>query len=401
MRNFTLFFLALFMMAPVAQADFTDVTWDNIHRQGILYLEDKQVVSGYPDGSFAYDQDINRAEILKILIESKLQLEGRNSAFVNDYKGSCFEDVSFGDWFSGYVCYAKSLGWVSGFDGGRYFLPFKQVSLVEATKMSLVAFNHEYQQTDRWYRGVIDKAASLNILPIDVAYFHDNLTRGQMADLVVRTIKENQGSLDVYLGDRAEYNVSFDTLKLRENLYNSTLEQCKVPSILRMISQTQFNFQDGTQNCLTLVKFYTNSLDSLPDNFALTKWKQMDYYTIFYKTNIQNLAEVEDLLSKFVHYNDAIANTYDANARKAQYSSLSDIFYVDFVGAQRDFTVMEFPILAKRSAEILDWQVQEQAWRMEAEDRFDRASCREYNFPSFMMGKIKVFYEYCQELGGL
>ena len=123
--------------------------------------------------------------------------------------------------------------------------------------------------------------------------------------------------------------------------------------------------------------------------------------TIFYKTNIQNLAEVEDLLSKFVHYNDAIANTYDANASKAQYSSLSGIFYVDFVGAQRDFTVMEFPILAKRSAEILDWQVQEQAWRMEAEDRFDRASCREYNFPSFMMGKIKVFYEYCQELGGL
>ena len=383
----------------MAHADFVDVTWDNIDRDAILYLQQNGVVSGYADGSFGYDQAINRAEILKILIESKFQIDGSQTVVLNGFKESCFEDVSASDWFTPYVCYAKSLGWINGYEGGRFFRPFKSVTLVEAAKMALVTYGFDYNQTDRWYRGVIDKASELNVLPIDVEYFHHNLTRGQMANLVVRTIKYFDGSLGQFLGEYSGLNVSFDTLKIRENLYNSTLEECKVPSLQRMISQTRFNFQDGSEQCLTIVKFYTNSLSDLPANYGLTQFAQRDYYTSLYKTNIQDGQMLDELLNSIVDYTDAISNTYDSLARASQYQSQNGIFYVNFPDSKSQFTVVEYPLVYPRPAEPLPFDQQQAAWRLEAEDRFDITSCRSYNFPSFMLGKIKVFYEYCREIG--
>lgn len=399
MKNFLGLLLALFVVAPSAYADFIDVTWDNINRESILYLQQNGIVSGYPDGSFGFDKDINRAEILKILIESNLQIKGETQAVLGGFANNCFEDVASGDWFAPYVCYAKNEGWINGYDGGRFFRPYQSVSLVEAAKMALVTYGFDYNQTDRWYKGVIDKASELNILPIDVEYFHHSLTRGQMANLVVRTIKYFDGSLEQFLGDYAQSNVSFDTLKVRDNLYNSTLEECKVPSINRMISQTRFNFQDGSQECLTIVKIYTNSLDDLPLNFGLTQFSQKDYYTAFYKTNINDSNLLESLLTSIVDYSDGIMDSYEMEANKSQYRSQNGIFYVNFPNMKSQFTVVEYPLIYPRPSEPLPFEQQQAAWRMEAEDRFDISSCKAYNFPSFMLGKIKTFYEYCKEIG--
>ena len=50
MRFFLTIFLSFLFTVPMVHADFVDVTWDNIDREAILYLQQNGVVSGYADG---------------------------------------------------------------------------------------------------------------------------------------------------------------------------------------------------------------------------------------------------------------------------------------------------------------------------------------------------------------
>ena len=53
------------------QAFFSDVM-DHQYVESILSIQDRDIVQGYPDGTFRPDQGITRAEILKIILEAKI-----------------------------------------------------------------------------------------------------------------------------------------------------------------------------------------------------------------------------------------------------------------------------------------------------------------------------------------
>ncbi len=118
--------------AQPGQAIFTDIPANDPNATALKYLKDNQIMTGYPDGSFAPDKSVNRAEMLKIVIAAL----GAPSD-LSGYK-DCFNDVHE-EWFAPYVCYAKSKNWVSGYaDGG--FHPANNVSRVESLKMIIGAF---------------------------------------------------------------------------------------------------------------------------------------------------------------------------------------------------------------------------------------------------------------------
>lgn len=50
---------------------FSDVAKNYKNRDAILYLKDKSIVSGYEDGTFKPENTVNRAELLTILLRSK------------------------------------------------------------------------------------------------------------------------------------------------------------------------------------------------------------------------------------------------------------------------------------------------------------------------------------------
>ena len=108
---------------------FPDVELENKNFPAIDYLYDEGVLAGYEDGSFKPDNTVNRAELLKILVEGQ-----GITPDANTYK-DCFPDVA-SEWYAKYVCYAKEEGWVGGYPDGS-FRPADPVNKVEALKMLL------------------------------------------------------------------------------------------------------------------------------------------------------------------------------------------------------------------------------------------------------------------------
>lgn len=146
---------------------FSDVPTTHQNAVAIKYLKANGVIGGYPDGTFKPENTVNRAELLKILVEGKVGKPDENQ-----YK-NCFTDVTT-QWFAPYVCYAKAKGWVQGYLDGK-FQPEQTVNKVETLKMLINSqeiattetitskpFN-DVNTTD-WFAKYVTKAKEMGIL---------------------------------------------------------------------------------------------------------------------------------------------------------------------------------------------------------------------------------------------
>jgi len=205
MKKFIALILAL-LLAQTAFAstpNFNDVGDDEIYRSGIEYLANLGVINGNPDGSYKPLNTVNRAELVKILVEA----QGASSA-----ASGCFPDLQAGAWYESYVCVAHDLGWVQGYQDGN-FRPGQAVSFVEALKIVYKAYQLPYDDNaNPWYRDLVNQASNSNYIPHTISAFDSGLQRNQMADLVARIEKDRAGELDQYLGDRADIVVTYDTI---------------------------------------------------------------------------------------------------------------------------------------------------------------------------------------------
>ncbi len=85
------------------------------------------IVSGYADGSFRPDNEINRVEALKILLlASGLNIEGDTMNFSDTVRGA---------WYTKYVSFAQSLGIVGGYADGS----FKPGNAIKRSEMAKIA----------------------------------------------------------------------------------------------------------------------------------------------------------------------------------------------------------------------------------------------------------------------
>lgn len=195
---------------------FPDVPSDHPNYPAISYLVEIGVIEGYPDGTFKPDQTVNRAELLKILIE-EIGVTPDEEVYQN-----CFPDVA-DDWYAKYVCYAKEQGWVEGYPD-LYFRPANTVNKVEALKMLLKVMGYEveekgvsslpYQDTwpAAWYAPYVELAYELGILEEAGNYFSPaaGRTRASICEelfrlLIVQTMGENYSEevLEEFLGSEA------------------------------------------------------------------------------------------------------------------------------------------------------------------------------------------------------
>lgn len=212
--------LAESIPATFAASSFSDVGSDEIYKDGIEFLKSQNIVNGYPDGTYKPEQTINRAEMIKIIAEgAKIYFKWPTNVFDNYAKQSCFTDVPASQWYTKYVCYGKDKGWVVGYDGGKKFKPTQEVTFVEGLKISYKGFGLTYTETGTpWYKDVVDFASEKNYIPFDIIAFAGPLHRNQMADLVTRMIKENEGQLDSYLGARKDLVVTYETITAGQDL---------------------------------------------------------------------------------------------------------------------------------------------------------------------------------------
>ncbi|HLC75981.1 MAG TPA: beta-propeller domain-containing protein [Candidatus Peribacterales bacterium] len=183
LRSIALFALLAVVMSTVTPtlAAFTDVGGNTPYQQAINALQEKGVVEGYDDGTFKAGATINRAEFLKIVLESRGEVDAD--------AGSCFPDVKK-DWFAKYVCTAKKEEIVAGYPDG-YFRPEQEISFVEAAKILSLAYGQEINAySPDWYEPYARALESSTAIPPSIDALTKKITRGEMAEMMWR-LSEN------------------------------------------------------------------------------------------------------------------------------------------------------------------------------------------------------------------
>lgn len=183
------FLLAIYIGTPKAFA-FLDLSSDD-NQSAIQYLYAENIVDGYSDGTYRPKNSINRAELLKILIKSKV-------GEISVTNENCFTDVS-DDWYAKYVCYAKEQGWVIGYKDGT-FKPGKNINRAEAIAMMMKIYSENISlksgdisyadvSSSAWYVDYLFTAKLAGILDSN-SYFHpsNEITRGDLASALYRLL---------------------------------------------------------------------------------------------------------------------------------------------------------------------------------------------------------------------
>lgn len=175
--------------------EFSDVPSSSAFYIPITHLAAQGVISGYSDGTYRPLAAVNRAEFLKILLESK-----GISPTLGEYQ-DCFPDVGV-QWFAPYVCYAKELGMVEGYPGSttaegvRLFRPDQTINKVEALKIILQVFEVPLARgrasfndviEGSWYYPYVTTAEQLSLLDERfVLNPGQAVSRGTMAQMMYR-----------------------------------------------------------------------------------------------------------------------------------------------------------------------------------------------------------------------
>lgn len=176
-----------------AHASFDDVSSAHPYFSAISYVQSEGIVNGYPDGTFKPNQTINRAEFLKILLETVLTQDLIDDC--NLTREKLFSDVVKTDWFAKYTCTGKEAGVVSGYDDGS-FRPGKPINFAEAAKILTNSFGLSLGLGAQWYEPFIKALETKKAVPPSVSSPMQNITRGEMAEIIYR-LQTGQSSPEV------------------------------------------------------------------------------------------------------------------------------------------------------------------------------------------------------------
>ncbi|MBU1018558.1 MAG: S-layer homology domain-containing protein [Patescibacteria group bacterium] len=192
----------------------TDIE-DSPYELAVKFFEYRGVIEGYDDNTYKPDNTINRAEFLKVLVESRFPGAAGE-------ENNCFSDVG-NEWFAKYICYAEESGIISGYPDGS-FKPEQKINLAEALKIVLETYDVQIDSEagENWYDPYYLLSLEKNWLEdIDESITHD-VTRGEMAKLAFTTtmVKENDNKLLVAeaLASCTEYEDTFIHLLTGEDM---------------------------------------------------------------------------------------------------------------------------------------------------------------------------------------
>jgi len=188
--------------APISPS-FTDVSSIHRYHKAISFIKNNGIVQGYSDGSFKPENKINRAELLKIIIESQFSSDQIATALdeykIKRYRYADLGDVSMDAWYAPYVRLGIENKIIKGYPD-KTFQPGKNVNFIEALKILMESYGIEYSSnTTPWYKSLFSNASDLNLIPMDITDVGQQISRSQMAEMITRFIKYKEGTLNDYL----------------------------------------------------------------------------------------------------------------------------------------------------------------------------------------------------------
>lgn len=177
---------------------FTDITPNHKNYQAIKFLKEKDIISGYNDGSFKPNNTVNRVEALKMLMLAF-------SVNVGAVEPSSFTDTNSTAWYADTLNTAVSKGIVKGYDDGS-FRPANTVNKAEYLKMLFVTNNiaengtitskpYEDVPTDAWFASYAFLVNKMNLIETTNNLLRPGagMTRAEVAETIYRLkmVQEN------------------------------------------------------------------------------------------------------------------------------------------------------------------------------------------------------------------
>ncbi|MAE68580.1 MAG: S-layer homology domain-containing protein [Candidatus Peribacteraceae bacterium] len=166
MRTTPLLLLALLVVPTAGFAEeesFSDLPSNHYAHEAVMYLKSQGIISGYDDGTFKPDNQVNRAEALKIIVAPLITQEQLAQA---KEANTVYSDINNDDWYKPYVELARAASIIDGPPKKEVFNGSNPVIKVEFMKMVQEAFgakpktafseivlplSQDVTNTDEWY----------------------------------------------------------------------------------------------------------------------------------------------------------------------------------------------------------------------------------------------------------
>ncbi|MDA1209340.1 MAG: S-layer homology domain-containing protein, partial [bacterium] len=196
--------VAIQSLSSVLTASLDDVDRTSYEGQAALFLEKRDIIDGFPDGTFRGYLSVNRVQAAKML----LLAGGRDVNLIATGGAQAFPDLSQGEWYEQYVLNALRYGIMQGYPDGT-FGPENPINRAEFLKMVTLTFDLEkhleYHYTDVpdnvWFAQYTGAAEKYNLFlyDTDVLKPSEAMTRNEVAwalyqvliykekDIIIRT----------------------------------------------------------------------------------------------------------------------------------------------------------------------------------------------------------------------
>lgn len=268
-----------------AMADFSD-TKNHTFEQAIEMLSAIGVVEGNPDGTFAPDNLVTRAEIITMILRATDVAE-----FVGTGASNPFADT-VNHWAKDYISYAYNMGIVSG-NGDGTFSPDSNVTFEQAVKMvvNMIEYGYVAEGNGGYPGGYITVAAQNKITDNIGSSMGSALTRGQVAGLIY-----NAMNTPMLVQDNWGDNVSYSKGGENDTLMAKFMLDTEGYGVVTKVSYTALDGTIGTdrENMVEITvdnkrylmdKGNTNAESLLGrevDFLAVSNCRDNDKYTLLY-----------------------------------------------------------------------------------------------------------------------
>ncbi|QQR54752.1 S-layer homology domain-containing protein [Candidatus Peregrinibacteria bacterium] len=183
---------------------FTDIDGSHEAYYALATLYLRGIVKGYSDGTFRPDNPITREEFIKIDLGAICKdCDSYESAYEEAlmalYNQDPFPDENISSELLACVAEAKTSGIVSGYAGGEeagFFLPNRQISVAEATKVLVETAGFESRtptSNEAWYVGYVEAAQEHDLFPTNQAltreWLEGSITRAEFVMMAVNLVE--------------------------------------------------------------------------------------------------------------------------------------------------------------------------------------------------------------------
>lgn len=257
MKSASFFFagtLMIFCFFPAkGNASFSDVSTTHVNADAIEYMESSGMVQGYTDGTFQPSRFVNRAEMAKMIINSiqLLKSHAPECDMKGDLNTSYITDIDNNAWYTPFVCETLRNSIFSGYPD-LTFKPSRTINFAEAAKVLANAYlQFSPAATDNvWYRPYIVELAKHNAVPVNMFSFDQQMTRGDVAEIIYRLNKKVENKPSKNFDDFQNFAVQEDSFPRSANLpfdmfFSPLGFQVKIPKTWKVQYEPPADFSLG------------------------------------------------------------------------------------------------------------------------------------------------------------